>query len=239
MAMNLGRTHMELVTFVSRFWELLSDPSLYITSFLPVNDNAVYVGTQPHKDAPITHGSSNVVVGSFVTAQARIKLYSYLKKLGKRVLYCDTDSVIYTTSNDEADIECGDYLGDMTSELSEYGPRASITLFCSAGPKSYGYNVHCPDTLRDWIILKVKGITLHYRATRVITLDALCKMVLGEGPVSYEVVEPRKITRLPDHTIVSAETKKSFSVVFTKRHRQPDSPCTTPFGYRLTADEHP
>ena len=31
----------------------------------------------------------------FTTCHARLKLYSYLKKLGDQVLYYDTDSVIY------------------------------------------------------------------------------------------------------------------------------------------------
>jgi hypothetical protein len=37
----------------------------------------------------------NVVFAFYVTTQARLKLYEYLSKLGKSVLYCDIDSVIY------------------------------------------------------------------------------------------------------------------------------------------------
>ena len=42
----------------------------------------------------------NVEVVAYVTAQARIKLYDYLNKLEKSVLYCDTGSVIYIQNVD-------------------------------------------------------------------------------------------------------------------------------------------
>ena len=38
---------------------------------------------------------TNVVIAAYVTAHARLVLYSYLERLGERTLYCDTDSVIY------------------------------------------------------------------------------------------------------------------------------------------------
>ena len=45
-------------------------------------------------------------------------LYAHLYKLGGLALYCDTDSVIFVQKADEPSlIECGDALGDMTSEL--------------------------------------------------------------------------------------------------------------------------
>ena len=44
---------------------------------------------------------TNEVVGSFVTAGARIHLYAYLDKLQDRAIYTDTDSVIYIQKNDE------------------------------------------------------------------------------------------------------------------------------------------
>jgi hypothetical protein len=60
----------------------------------------------------------NDVIASFVTAGARIHLYSYLDKLQDKALYCDTDSVIYVQPRDEPClVEKGDSLGSMTSEL--------------------------------------------------------------------------------------------------------------------------
>ena len=64
-------------------------------------------------------------------------LYAFLDKLGERAIYSDTDSVIFVQKTDEPPlIECGDALGDMTSELkaNEY-----ISEFVSGGPKNYAY----------------------------------------------------------------------------------------------------
>ena len=64
-------------------------------------------------------------------------LYEYLDKLGERARYCDTDSVVFVQKTDEPPlIECGDALGDMTSE-----PKAKeyISEFVSGGPKNYAY----------------------------------------------------------------------------------------------------
>jgi hypothetical protein len=60
-----------------------------------------------------TYGRISILVGS---AQARLKLYSYLEQLGPRALYADTDSVVYTSRPGEWKPELGDYLGDLTDE---------------------------------------------------------------------------------------------------------------------------
>jgi len=38
---------------------------------------------------------TNVVIGAYVTAGARLRLYLYLDKLQERALYYNTDSAIY------------------------------------------------------------------------------------------------------------------------------------------------
>jgi len=46
------------------------------------------------EDVPILR-YTNDVIGVYVTAVARIRLYRYLDRLRENALYCDTDSVIY------------------------------------------------------------------------------------------------------------------------------------------------
>ena len=62
---------------------------------------------------------TNIFIAAFTTCQARLKLYESLEALGDRVLYYDTDSVIYTWKPGQTKIPLGDYLGDMTNELDE------------------------------------------------------------------------------------------------------------------------
>ena len=62
---------------------------------------------------------TNIFIAAFTTCQARLKLYESLEALGGRVLYYDTDSVIYTWKPGQSEIPLGDYLGDMTNELDD------------------------------------------------------------------------------------------------------------------------
>jgi hypothetical protein len=88
-------------------------------------------------------GRTNVVIAAYTTctAQARLKLYSYLEQLGPRALYADTDSVVYTSRPGEWKPELGDYLGDLTDEV----PDNRIIEFVTGGPKNNAYKIARPD----------------------------------------------------------------------------------------------
>ena len=82
---------------------------------------------------------TNVILAAFVTAQARLHLYSELNKLNERVLYFDTDSIFFVTNAyDNYHPKLGDFLGQFTNEID---PREGthITEFVSAGAKNYAY----------------------------------------------------------------------------------------------------
>ncbi|WAQ94993.1 hypothetical protein MAR_007464, partial [Mya arenaria] len=64
--------------------------------------------------------------------QARLKLYIHLKPFGNRVLYCDTDSIVFTSTPGQWEPQLGDYLGDLTDEVS----NNAITAFVTGGPKT-------------------------------------------------------------------------------------------------------
>lgn len=60
--------------------------------------------------------TTNIFIAAFTTAWARLKLYGEMDKLGRAVLYHDTDSIIYAT-NGLNDPPLGNFLGDFTDEL--------------------------------------------------------------------------------------------------------------------------
>jgi hypothetical protein len=65
--------------------------------------------------------------------------------LGRSVLYCDTDSVIYIQKVSEPPkVVGGDYLVDLTNKLEEYGSGSFIQEFVSGGPKNYTFSVILP-----------------------------------------------------------------------------------------------
>ena len=83
--------------------------------------------------------ATNVFIAAFTTCQARLKLYESLEVLKERVLYYDTDSVVYKWEPGETEIALGDYLGDMTNEL--YEGDQIVELFQLA-PKITGTSPH-------------------------------------------------------------------------------------------------
>ena len=78
-------------------------------------------------------------------------LYDELDMLQERVLYYDTDSVIYLSQPGQPEPRLGNYIGDLTDELG----GEHITVFASGGPKNYGYKTNTGKTE-----VKVRGITL-------------------------------------------------------------------------------
>ena len=50
-------------------------------------------------------GNTNVILAAYTTCQARLTLYELLDKLDRRVLYYDTDSMIYVSREGEWDPE--------------------------------------------------------------------------------------------------------------------------------------
>ena len=106
----------------------MKDVDIYGEQFVHVNWEDTESLVQPHT-------CSIVVVTSFVTAQARLKLYVVLEKMNERVLYFDTDSIIYEHKSELWNPTIGDRLGERTDEV----PNGRIVLFVGMGSKNHGY----------------------------------------------------------------------------------------------------
>ena len=99
--------------------------------------------------------------------------------MGESVLYVDTDSCVYVSKPGGPKPATGDFLGDLTNEITpKHGQGAYITQFLCGGPKNYAYKVnngktHC----------KIRGFTLNYTNSLVLNFDSLkdviCKYVSG------------------------------------------------------------
>jgi hypothetical protein len=170
--------------------------------------------------------NTNSIIAAWVTAQARLKLYSYLKPLGQRVLYMDTDSVIFTQSDSDAySVPVGDYLGDMTDELD----GSHIVEFVSCGPKQYSYK-----TSQGKYCVKVRGFTLNYCAAKQLNFDSMKRMLfawLNSRTDSVNIVGPQ-IRRTADRDLVTRTFCKKYGVVYDKCRVLPSTQCV-PFGYSV------
>ena len=131
--------------------------------------------------------------------------------LQERVLYYDTDSVIFISRPGESEPSTGNYLGDLTNELKQ---GDYITTFISGGPKNY-----CYKTASNKIETKVRGITLNCTALKNVNFDVMRALVYLKsecdvyGRVSVAI--PFKITRdKHSKNIVTKRQKKDYQIVY-------------------------
>ena len=141
---------------------------------------------------------------------ARLQLYDELDILQERVLYYDTDSVIYLS---QPEPRLGNYIGDLTDELG----GEHITVFASGGPKNYCYKTNTGKTE-----VKVRGITLDCTARQKVNFQSMCELVSlrAECGVTETVTVdiPFRITRnTRTKEIQTKRVKKDYRVVYNKR----------------------
>jgi hypothetical protein len=108
----------------------------------------------------------NVAIASFVTAHARIRLLKGLNTVGRRVVYHDTDSVIYVRQPGLPDIEEGKFLGDWESETGSQ----LIQNFIGLAPKTYAYSYLTTDGEKKTVV-KVKGFPMDGQTEQKLTID--------------------------------------------------------------------
>lgn len=165
----------------------------------------------------------NVVLACFTTAHARLHLYETLEQLGERVLYFDTDSIIYQHEEGKFNPKIVNSLGGWTDELD--GDK--IVKFMSGGPKNYAYITESGKS-----VCKVKGLTLNYRASTIVSPETLEKMLKGQIDI-INVTYPKYIHRTRQHTVQTLPLTKQYRIVYDKRQRVPDY-RTLPYGLYIT-----
>lgn len=218
-----------IVNDPKEFFNMLVNPSIIVNSVLPVGENTLIVNWEYIEEASNPLTTVNVVIAAYVTTQARLKLYSYLEQLGDKVIYYDTDSVIYVSREGEYNIPTGECIGDMTDELETYGPGSFITEFVSGGPKNYAYKIFSTNNQREEIVCKVKGISLNYAASQLINFQSIKTMVLTPSDPIY--ITSRNIQRTKEHEVVTRTQTKIYKPNSTKRKFAEDH-SSVPYGYK-------
>jgi hypothetical protein len=207
-----------------KFFELLNTPTEEISDVNFINQEVVEVRHRTNLDFLELSPNTSVVMAAFVTCQARLKLYNALDILDRRVLYFDTDSVIFISKVGLEEPTLGDYLGDFTSEVPS---GCKIVRFCSGGPKNYGYELDNGEK-----IMKVRGISLNYTSLQVVNFDVLVEMILNNVKTPVVVTEPHKIVRNRQTREIHAKrTEKRYAVVYDKRVRMTNFD-TLPYGHK-------
>ena len=137
--------------------------------------------------------NTNVTIAAFCTSYARLKLWSEMIKLGDRVIYQYTDSIVYCVKSQKEYIpKLGDYLGDLTSEVTckELGCTNStckghwIVEFVSCGPKNYTYKLNTGE-----IVCKVRSFSLNYKSSQVRSINC---QTLKEALYSWKTKDEKE-----------------------------------------------
>ena len=111
-------TKTDRVTEPKEFYHYLGSNEYEVKNGQLVNDETFEIQYVENEGFVDENDKVNVVIAAFTTAYARLKLYDLLDLLQERVLYYDTDSVIYVHEPGKPDPPLGDYLGDLTDELN-------------------------------------------------------------------------------------------------------------------------
>ena len=228
---RLNKTQVQTFDDPQAFHRFLDKDSLDVRHVSVINNDMVEVHYQyQDEDIPVSP-NLNIFVAAFTTCHARLKLYEALESLGERVLYYDTDSVIFIQNEGQTNPELGRYLGDFTSELSkdEY-----IDEFVSGGPKNYGYT-----TNQGHVECKVRGFRLNSEGKTQLNYDIMRQNVLDEiqkpqkHPRQTQVVKTHQIVRNPKtYELHTFPEYKWYRLVYDKRVLDPQTFFTYPYGYQ-------
>jgi hypothetical protein len=221
LAMNNNKVSYKIINDAGEWFKLLENDQYKIHDVKFFNEDTIQVFYSHNKDQFEGGVKTNVAVAAFVTAQARLHLYKELEKIDKRVLYCDTDSIIYVSRPEEYEPVLGNYLGQFTNEIDD----GYIDEFVSAGPKNYAYKLstgktHCT----------IKGFTQNHLTSLKLNYDTI-KDIVCENQEKKIVVDQLKFTKnKKDWKIKTNIEKKNYGFVYDKRALFEDL-TTLPFGY--------
>jgi len=202
-----------------------------------INEKMVAVTHAQKNDFIEVMANTNPVIAAYTTAHARLKLYSYIERLGDRVMYFDTDSLVYLSdlkNENQYEVPVGSSLGEMTDELREYGLGAVMEEFVSGGRKNYSYKIVVPGQRQPTYVTKARGITLSQTTSKRVNFKTLRKMVklfVKKSKSDEITIVTNKIDRKPRiDKVVTRPAMKRFRIVYDKRIIPKDF-TTVPYGW--------
>jgi hypothetical protein len=255
---NLSKT--QYIAEPQQFFKLLSDSTVSVTDALLISDETLQVTYEKEENYIESPAHASIIIASWVTSYARLELYELLDRLQERVLYFDTDSVIFYARPGDYVPDTGEFIGDLTNEIITHDePDAHITKFASCGSKNYAYEVYYPNSGIRKYFCKVKGLSLNFITSNIVNFDAMKNLIDDairfqrknrendtdneeeeEKPIILDV--PQKIINVsPFLDLRTKEIKKKYRFVYDKRRIMPNNNnyTTVPFGYKISRPDMP
>ena len=209
LGMNCDRNQYKIINNTHDWLEMISNNQYVINAVDMKNENVIQVF---YKDFYNTGSrETSVIHAAFVTCYARLKLYEELKQIGERVLYFDTDSIIYVAKEDDYRPKLGDYLGELTNEIDETDGNF-IDEFVSAGPKNYAYKTDIGITK-----CTVKGFALNHLTKLKLNFDTIKELVTEDQQKKIEIEQLKFRRDKHDWSIKTEVINQQYGFVYDKR----------------------
>lgn len=190
-----------------------------------IDDDTLYVSYIEKVENKTCLVSTNLALAGMTTANARLRLYKELYKLSDRVIYCDTDSIIYEYRKNEYNVTESDCLGEF--ELEKDG---NIKEIYALAPKTYGYK-----TLTGEQHYKCKGITLNYGNQQIFTYDKLKELIIGDTDGIHKKIVTKSNDFIKDnktgniYTKMDVDKDTNYNKKAFKRNFNDDDGTSSPF----------
>jgi hypothetical protein len=231
----------EFVHQADKYFKLIDSKSLEIQDIHPVTDDCVMVTHKAAEDYNEGNNVSNLAIAALTTSHARLVLLEMLNALGDRVLYYDTDSVIYVYKPGDWEPAEGVCLGEWSNELKN--PGEHILRFVSLGSKVYAYDTSMGNSVQKYKsitqcqhtenILEADPVTGELKATGKKLCFDMQKSLLDGSQDKQVIIIPDSIARNgKTQAITSVSFTKTLRKVYTKRWMLPDF-SSLPFGTRV------
>lgn len=203
-------TH-KFVTSSNEIFDILEDGENEITNLLPLHKDMVLVAFKKTTPAFMDiNNDANIYIAAMTTAYARIELYKKMNLLKERVVYCDTDSIVYIHEEGN-DLETGSFLGELTNELQ---PEDFIVRFVSGGPKNYAY-----ETEKGFKCVKVKGFTMTATNAQAFTFDNIKNILMASPLTQTSIQDEEEEEEFQDDLIFNQKKASSVLKILTKKER--------------------
>ena len=234
------RENMKKCSFLTQaedIYRYMTDYSKHISDFHLLSDNMLAIEYSVAPEFTRPDPKTNVVIAAFCTSYARLKLWRELNLLGTRVVYHDTDSVVFKHDPSAYNPSLGAFLGQLTDELTCKGVGCKgcpdghwIQEFVSCGAKNYAYKLNSGE-----VVCKVRGFSLNYSASKIVNLDSMreCLRCWNRGEEAPELVTVKTmiLRKKMEGVVYSQEMPKTYGMVYNKRILLDDY-FTLPYGYR-------
>jgi hypothetical protein len=173
---NSNKPQTEYISSDKQLYKLLSDPKIDEIDINIINNEVIQANYSIKQRTLQNPFNTNIMIALSTTAQARMRLYSKMDELGERVLYNDTDSIVYrhsllsNASGTDGKVKLGNYLGDWTDELGGGGKH--IQTWVSGGPRCYGYKLNDGSSN-----MKLKGFSLNYQNKQALNIPNMFTVI--------------------------------------------------------------